>query len=159
MAKRKRRAANDKPPTPKLETALFWATVAKLAAKQVDRTRVALKLGEYKVHATIRGEVILGARRKARAVEAVLSADVDVDPSTVPPAAPREKPLLAGLLATVSRRTAAEIIRALPQIQFDKLTDEQLAEAKELLDSIKQQRPRKKTTKVSVSGRVDEVTS
>ena len=157
-AKRARPKDGPKPPTPKLEAAILWAAVARLAAKRAGHTAVALEVGDYKVHGTLRAEVLLGPRRKPRAIEAVLSADVDVDPPRSYSAMPRERPLLAGLLAALSDRAAKEVVAALPKIRGKALTDDQLQHAAALLKSITQERPGK-DKRVGVDGVIEEVCS
>lgn len=142
------------PKTPTLEKSLVWAALANVAEKQAKKTEVGLQLGEYKVHVSLQAKIFLGPRRKPRSVAAVVSADLDVDPPQPYSAAPREKVLLAGLLAAVGQRAAAAIIAALPAIPFDELTRDQLDDAKRLLDSIKRQQPGAKK-RIRVDAQVD----
>jgi len=149
-----------KPRAPAIETALFWAGLANLAKRRAEQTRIALEVGDFKLTGSAKAEAFLGGRRKPRPVEVVLSADVRVDKPQAYSSRPRETAVLAGLLAIVDKKappkTARAIRRAISSINVDKLDQDQLDEADELLDSLKRTK-RGVNKRVAVRGKIDEV--
>lgn len=152
--------ARAKPEAPRLESALFWASLANLAGKRAEECRIGLELGQYKVAGRIGGEVFLGGRRKPQPIEAIWSADLTVGKPQPTSSSPTGRVVLAGLLAIIDRvadtKTARAIRRRISRIDGDKLTADQLDEAAEILDSLK--RTKRGTSKrVGVCGQLDEV--